>query len=107
MNPGAPVRLSLVLPVGNLRELLAASQVVLFILVEARVELDLLRGRGAPPQALTPGRPGAILFVAAHLGWAASDADLTARYERGLRARIERYYARQGIGAVPYDLQLL
>ena len=42
MMPAEHVRLSLILSVGTPPSLLAASQVVLFMLLQSRVELDVL-----------------------------------------------------------------
>ncbi len=109
MSANGSARLSLILPIGSRAALLAGSQVVLSLLRSMRVELDLLRGPGAPrasPQSV-PGRPGTILFVAANLLWPAGKAVRRSAFEPDLRGRIERVYARHGWSPVAYELEIL
>jgi hypothetical protein len=82
---------------------------VFAVLITARVELDVVRSpgfHGAMAES-APGTPGAVLFVAAELPWPASDAAELERFERELRARIERIYVRHGVSPVEYQLELL
>jgi len=99
----------LILPTGSGAALLAASQVVLWVLHLVRVELDLLRGPAVPgaPSRSTPGLPGTILFVAANLPWSLADTAMLLQFEQDLRARIERLYARRGLSPVAYQLEIL
>jgi hypothetical protein len=89
--------------------MLAASQVVLSLLRILRVELDLLRGPSVPggPSPSGPGRPGAILFVAANLPEALRDTVPAAEFERELRARVEHIYACHRISPIVYDLEII
>jgi hypothetical protein len=107
----APVtpRLSLILPIGSRAALLAASQIVLSLLRQMRIELDLLRGPAAPdaPSQSVPGRPGTILFLAANLPWPTGQDPSRSEFEQELQARIKRVYARHGVSPVVYGLEIL
>jgi hypothetical protein len=109
MSRGSSPRLSLILPIDSRAALLAASQVVLSLLRILRVELDLLRGPSVPgaPSPSGPGRPGAILFVAANLPEPFHDTDSAAEFEQELRARVEHIYARHRISPIVYDLEII
>jgi hypothetical protein len=109
MSLRAPQRISLILPVGSGRAILAAIQVVFHRLRAMRVELDLLREPGTADTVSLPqpGAPGAILFVAALSPLAAAGRETEPQREQALRSFIERSYARQGIAPVEYDLEIL
>jgi hypothetical protein len=109
MSQRVSPRLSLILPIKSRAGLLAASQVVLALLREMRIELDLLRGLSAPPGATphAPGRPGTVLFVAADLPATIDDASALASFERDPRASIERAYTRRGAASVEYVLEII
>jgi hypothetical protein len=109
MSAAASPRLSLILPIGSRGALLAASQVVLWVLRLMRVELDLLRAPDAPgaPSRSTPGLPGTILFVAANPPWTVAESTISSEFEQALRAGIERDYARRGLSPVAYVLEIL
>jgi hypothetical protein len=108
VRPHSTLRVALALPVASVRSIIAATQLAIFLVRDlGRIELDLSeRGaRPAPPEA----RPDAstILFAAVTIERPSGDAGETARLERQIRERVERYYARQGIVPVYYDLQVL
>ena len=108
MNPVNTDRVALALPVGSTRRIVAATQVVVYLVEHVgKTELDLLRLAPEPAGSAESGERRAILFVAVAVRRAPLDATATARLERDLRARIERAYARQGITPVEYDLQML
>ncbi len=98
----ASIRLALVLPVGTVRSMVAATRIVLFFLrTVTRAELSLLLDEST-------SRPReAMLFVAANVRLAPDDRTGRARLERLVRSVVERHYARQGIRDVEYDLQIL
>ena len=104
-SPG--LRFALALPVGSPRSIVAATQVVIFLVREVgKTELDLSdRGPRLPP-ATTRSVVGTVLFAAVLAEWVLDDA-ASAHLEAEIRQRIERYYARQGIAPVYYDLQRL
>lgn len=108
MKPLPSLRFALALPVGSVRSIIAATQIVIFLVRHVgKMELDLSdRGsRPAPPEA----RPdvSTVLFAAVIVERPPEDADEAARLERQIRQRVERYYARHGITPVYYDLQVL
>jgi hypothetical protein len=109
MSLRAPHRVSLVLPVGSGRAILAAIQVVFHLLRTMRVELDLLREPGTADTASSPqpGAPGAILFVAALSQLSNVGRETQPPSDQALRSYIERSYARQGIARVEYELEIL
>jgi len=101
-------RIALALPVGSTRRIVAATQVVVYLVEHVgKSELDLLRLAPDPTSGPEPGERRAILFVSVAVRWAPLDATASARLERDLRTRIERAYTRQGITPVEYDLQML
>jgi hypothetical protein len=89
------------------RGIIAVLHLVIYLLrTVGKTELNLLEDETAAQRPRRPGELGAILFVAANLDLAPDDLEGRAAYERMLRARVEREYARQGMRDVKYDLQL-
>jgi hypothetical protein len=108
MNPAGTNRVALALPVGSTRRIVAAAQVVVYLVEHVgKTELDLFRLAPDSAAAPEPGERRAILFVAVAVRRAPLDPTASARFERDLRTRVERAYARQGITPVEYDLQML
>ena len=108
MNPPDTVRLSLALPVYSRPSILAAMQVVIFMVrAMGRIEVDLLRyeppGQTAPEAYALQG----IVLAATNVPVAPNDPTGRSRLEQRVRARVERQYARHGIPNVDYDLQML
>src|SRR5687768_566452 len=96
------------LPVGSTRRLVAATQVVIFLVrVLGKTELDLLRRPLFSPGPAMPPELAGILFVATTVNLRVGDPAARDRLERLVRAWVEREYARQGIAPVEYDLQLV
>lgn len=109
MNEPHARRVSLLLPIGSRRAILAATQVVFSLLREGRVEVDILRGHPDPSGrvALNAGTPGAVLFVATRVPEGRTSTDSVVAFEHAVRSTVERAYRRQGIASVAYDLQML
>ena len=108
MSASTTVRLALALPVQASPDVLAATQVVIFLLqTVGRLELDLYR---FPPHLLphrdTRGR-GGILFVSGNVSLRSANALARTRLERLIRAQVERQYARYGTRPVDYDLEIV
>jgi hypothetical protein len=102
------VRLALALPIGSPREIIAAIQIVIFLLRRVgKTELDLLDRPADPSMSRQSGGPDPVLLAAVNTGISDQDARARVRLEQVVRARIERDYTRQGIVPVTYDLQLL
>lgn len=108
MRQAGSLRLSLILPVGSPQALLAAAQVVFFLLrYVGRTELDLVRPPPRPAETTRSIVPGGVLFAAATTSLSPDGAPARDRFERIVRGQIERQYARQGIAPVAYELELL
>jgi hypothetical protein len=101
-------RAALILPVDSPPEIVAATQIVIFLVRGiGRTEMDLLeeselRASGGPRAT---GRFALLVGVTprARVRESLSSSAL----EQVIRARVEREYARQGITPVEYDLQIL
>ena len=109
MNAPDARRVSLLLPIGSRRAILAATQVVFSLLREGRVEVDILRGIPGPSgrTVLSVGTPGAVLFVATRAPEGRISPESLVAFENAVRSTVERSYRRQGIASVEYDLQIL
>ncbi len=101
-------RLSLAVPINSSSTIVAATQIVLFLLrTIGRIELDFLQREQRPSARPLPYRLTGILLVAANMAIEPGDAEALVRLERTIRAQVERQYARHGIPGVDYDLQVL
>jgi hypothetical protein len=101
------LRLALALPVGSTRSIIAATQVVIYLLRHlGKTELDLSDRAPQVPPTGTRSEVGMTLFAAVVIE-RPPDGEARARLEQAVCERIERYYARQGISPVYYDLQAL
>jgi hypothetical protein len=108
VRPVSSLRFALALPVGSLRAIIAATQVVIYVVRDVgKTELDLSQRGPLPAQRIVRSRVAMVLFAAVIIERPAGDADEAARLERQIRERVERYYARQGISPIYYDLQAL
>lgn len=108
MRPSASLRFALALPVGSVRAIVAATQVVIFLVRDlGKTELDLSERGAELPSAGRRPRAGAILLAAVVVERPPEDALPRTDLERQVRERIERAYARQGITPVHYDLQVV
>jgi len=107
VRPPPRLRLALALPVGSARSIIAATQVVIYLLRHlGKTELDLSDRAPQVRPAGTRSEVGITLFAAVVIARPPDD-EARARLEQQVRERIERYYARQGISPVYYDLQAL
>jgi len=109
MTQARAPRLSLLLPIGSRRAVLAAARIVFALLRAGCVELDLLRGEPGPVgrSTLNPAAPGAVLFIATRVPEAEATPDRLTAFEAALRLMVERAYEREGIASVVYDVQFL
>jgi len=108
VRPPPGLRLALALPVGSTRSIIAATQVVIYLVrYVGKTELDL---SSRAPQVRPDGtrsEVGVTLFAAVVVEQPPEDDEARVRLEGQVRERIERYYARQGITPVYYDLEAL
>jgi hypothetical protein len=108
VRPVSSIRFALALPIGSPRAIIAANQVVIYFVRDiGKTELDLTHRGPRPAQRSMRSRVGMVLFAAVTAERPPDDADDAARLEHRTRERVERYYARQGIVPVYYDLQVL
>jgi hypothetical protein len=108
VRPPHSLRLALALPVGSTRSIVAATQVVIYLVrYLGKTELDLSDRAPEVPPAGARSEVGIALFVAVVAERPPEADEARAGLERQVRERIERYYARQGIAPVYYDLQVL
>jgi hypothetical protein len=102
------VRLALVLPIGSIRAMVAATHVAIFLISElGRTEIDVPNRPRTPPLTQQSAPHATSLFVATSVRVSREDVDMKFRLAAAVRTRIERAYARQGISPVWYDLQVL
>jgi hypothetical protein len=98
----------LAVPIYSSSTIVAATQIVLFMLrAIGRVELDFIQRHQQHMAHDEPYRLVGTLLVAANVVVGVGAAAEIARLERMVRAQVERYYARHGIPSVDYDLQIL
>jgi hypothetical protein len=101
-------RLSLAVPINSSSTIVAATQIVLYMLrAIGRLELDFIQREQPPTAPPQPYRLTGTLLVAANFVVSPDDPTEIARLERMIRAQVERQYARHGIPSVDYDLQIL
>jgi hypothetical protein len=102
------VRIALALPLISRATMLAAMQLVIYLMRRlGRIELDLLE---RPPFLRAPAdtrKLNATLLLSATAYLARDTEEARQELELDLRAEIERRYARGGLTSVRYDLQLL
>src|SRR5262249_31407547 len=107
VRPRPTMRLALALPVGSTRSIIAGTQAVIYLLRHlGKTQLDLSDRAPPVPPAGTRSAVRITLFAAVVIEQSLDD-ETRARLEQQVRERIERYYARQGISPVYYDLQAL
>ncbi len=102
------MRIALILPVRSSRGAIAATGIVIGLLRSyGRVELRLTPAPTSPLGASRRAEFRQVLFVAVDLAQSSSDVAARQELEHTIRTQVERQYARQGITAVDYNLQIL
>jgi hypothetical protein len=108
VNTPNTTRLSLAVPINSSSTIVAATQIVLFLLrVIGRLELDFIQPEQQPSALLQPYKLIGTLLIAANVALPPGNAAEVARLERMIRSQVERQYARHGLPNVDYDLQIV
>jgi len=108
VNEDRANRVALILPVNSPAEIVAATQITMFLVRGiGRTEIDLLEASTTPASIGVQAAGRFSLLVGATPRARVRENLPSPALERIVRARVEREYARLGVASVEYDLQML